>query len=99
MVSGQSIVSRQKTYGMAPWPFLRYRLPGSGYLSAGLYRKWEEIMERAVTVSRMDGKQSGGGHERRIFYDKCGRYLFIASAFLMTIIIFSIIFLSGGRAS
>lgn len=56
-------------------------------------------MERAVTVSRMDGKQSGGGHERRIFYDKCGRYLFIASAFLMTIIIFSIIFLSGGRAS
>ncbi|MDY4474468.1 MAG: phosphate ABC transporter permease subunit PstC [Mitsuokella sp.] len=52
-------------------------------------------MERAVTVSRMDGKQSGGGHERRIFYDKCGRYLFIASAFLMTIIIFSIIFFVG----
>lgn len=52
-------------------------------------------MERAVTVSRMDGKQSGGGHERRLFYDKCGRYLFIASAFLMTIIIFSIIFFVG----
>ena len=52
-------------------------------------------MERAVTVSRMDGKQSGGGHERRIFYDKCGRYLFIASAFLMAIIIFSIIFFVG----
>ncbi|RHM53906.1 phosphate ABC transporter permease subunit PstC [Mitsuokella sp. AF33-22] len=52
-------------------------------------------MERAVTVSRMDGKQSGGGHERRLFYDKCGRYLFIASAFLMTIIIFSIIFFIG----
>ncbi len=52
-------------------------------------------MERAVTVSRMDGKQSGGGHECRLFYDKCGRYLFIASAFLMTIIIFSIIFFVG----
>ncbi len=52
-------------------------------------------MERAITVSRMDGKQSGGGHERRLFYDKCGRYLFIASAFLMTIIIFSIIFFVG----
>lgn len=52
-------------------------------------------MERAVTVSRMDGKQSGGGHERRLFYDKCGRYLFITSAFLMTIIIFSIIFFVG----
>lgn len=52
-------------------------------------------MERAITVSRMDGKQSGGGHERRLFYDKCGRYFFIASAFLMTIIIFSIIFFVG----
>lgn len=52
-------------------------------------------MERAATIGRLDGKQSGGGHERRLFYDKCGRYLFIAAAFLMTIIIFSIIFFVG----
>ena len=48
----------------------------------------EVFMERAATIGRLDGKQSGGGHERRLFYDKCGRYLFIAAAFLMTIIIF-----------
>lgn len=36
-----------------------------------------------------------GGHERRIFYDKCGRYLFVAAACLMTVIIFSIIFFVG----
>lgn len=52
-------------------------------------------MERAATIGRLDGNQSGGGHERRLFYDKCGRYLFIAAAFLMTIIIFSIIFFVG----
>lgn len=35
------------------------------------------------------------GHDRRMFYDKLGRYLFIAAACLMTIIIFSIIFFVG----
>ena len=32
---------------------------------------------------------------RQKFYDKCGRYLFIASACLMTILIFSIIIFIG----
>ena len=32
---------------------------------------------------------------RQKFYDKCGRYLFIASAYLMTILIFSIIIFIG----
>ena len=47
---------------------------------------------------KTDGKasrQGNGGHARRIFYDRCGRYLFIASACLMTLIIFSIIFFVG----
>lgn len=35
------------------------------------------------------------GHERTLFYDKYVRYLFIASACLMTLIIFSIIFFVG----
>lgn len=52
-------------------------------------------MEQAVNLSNAGTRQSGGGHERRLFYDKCGRYLFIASACLMTLIIFSIIFFVG----
>ncbi|MGE9842108.1 phosphate ABC transporter permease subunit PstC [Selenomonas bovis] len=52
-------------------------------------------MEQAVNLSNAGMRQPGGGHERRLFYDKCGRYLFIASACLMTLIIFSIIFFVG----
>ena len=52
-------------------------------------------MEQAVNLSNAGTRQPGGGHERRLFYDKCGRYLFIASACLMTLIIFSIIFFVG----
>ena len=52
-------------------------------------------MEQAVNFSNAGMRQPGGGHERRLFYDKCGRYLFIASACLMTLIIFSIIFFVG----
>ena len=49
-------------------------------------------MEQVVNMSNVRASQPGGGHARRLFYDKCGRYLFIASACLMTLIIFSIIF-------
>lgn len=52
-------------------------------------------MEQAVNLSNAGTRQPGGGHERCLFYDKCGRYLFIASACLMTLIIFSIIFFVG----
>ena len=52
-------------------------------------------MEQAVNLSNAGTRQPGGGHERRLFHDKCGRYLFIASACLMTLIIFSIIFFVG----
>ena len=52
-------------------------------------------MEQAVNLSNAGTRQPGGGHERHLFYDKCGRYLFIASACLMTLIIFSIIFFVG----
>lgn len=52
-------------------------------------------MEQAVNLSNAGTRQPGRGHERRLFYDKCGRYLFIASACLMTLIIFSIIFFVG----
>lgn len=52
-------------------------------------------MEQAVKLSSAGAHQPGGGHERRLFYDKCGRYLFVASACLMTLIIFSIIFFVG----
>lgn len=52
-------------------------------------------MERAASIGRLEQKSPDGGHERRLFYDKCGRYLFIAAACLMTIIIFSIIFFVG----
>lgn len=52
-------------------------------------------MEQAVNLSNAGTRQPWGGHERRLFYDKCGRYLFIASACLMTLIIFSIIFFVG----
>ena len=38
---------------------------------------------------------SPGGHERRLFLDRCGRYLFLAAASLMTLIIFAIIFFVG----
>lgn len=52
-------------------------------------------MEQAVKLSSAGAHQPGGGHERCLFYDKCGRYLFVASACLMTLIIFSIIFFVG----
>lgn len=55
-------------------------------------------MENAVNINSpatVKTKPPTGGHERRIFYDKCGRYLFIAAACLMTVIIFSIIFFVG----
>ena len=52
-------------------------------------------MEQAADMSRMNVHRPGGGHERRLFYDRLGRYLFIAAACLMTVIIFSIIFFVG----
>ena len=52
-------------------------------------------MEQVVSMSNANERQPGGGHQRRLFYDRCGRYLFIASACLMTLIIFSIIFFVG----
>ena len=52
-------------------------------------------MEQAADMSRMRVHRPGGGHERRLFYDRLGRYLFIAAACLMTVIIFSIIFFVG----
>ena len=52
-------------------------------------------MEQAADMSRLGAHRPGGGHERRLFYDRCGRYLFIMAACLMTLIIFSIIFFVG----
>lgn len=52
-------------------------------------------MEPAVTTGRLPVRRYGGAHERRLIYDKWGRYLFIAAACLMTVIIFSIIFFVG----
>ena len=52
-------------------------------------------MEQAADMSRPGANRPGGGHERRLFYDRCGRYLFIMAACLMTLIIFSIIFFVG----
>ena len=52
-------------------------------------------MEQAVNLSNAGTRQPGGGHERRLLYEKCGRYLLIASACLMTLIIFAIIFFVG----
>lgn len=52
-------------------------------------------MEQVVNMSNVRASQPGGGHARRLFYDKCGRCLFIASACLMTLMIFSIIFFVG----
>ncbi|MCH3958399.1 MAG: hypothetical protein LKE51_02260 [Selenomonas sp.] len=37
-------------------------------------------MEQAAEISRMRVHRPGGGHERRLFYDRLGRYLFIAAA-------------------
>ena len=52
-------------------------------------------MEQVVSMNNAQARQPGGGHARRLFYDKCGRYLFLASAAFMTLIIFSIIFFVG----
>lgn len=52
-------------------------------------------MEQVATKGKIAGRTSGGVHARRLFYDRCGRYLFIAAACLMTILIFSIIFFVG----
>lgn len=52
-------------------------------------------MEQVVSMNNERTNQPGGGHQRRLFYDRCGRYLFLASAALMTLIIFSIIFFVG----
>ena len=52
-------------------------------------------MEQVVNMSNVRASQPGGGHARRLFYDKCGRCLFIASACLMTLMIFSMIFFVG----
>lgn len=56
-------------------------------------------MEQAVNLSQtgagVGANHPGGEHQRRLFYDRCGRYLFIAAACLMTVIIFSIIFFVG----
>lgn len=52
-------------------------------------------MEQAAAKAKIADKVLGGAHERRLFYDRCGRYLFIAAACLMTVIIFSIIFFVG----
>lgn len=52
-------------------------------------------MEQVVNMSNAQVNQPGGGHARRLFYDKCGRCLFIASACLMTLMIFSMIFFVG----
>lgn len=52
-------------------------------------------MRQAETSGRIAYGASGGAHARRLFYDRCGRYLFIAAACLMTVIIFSIIFFVG----
>ncbi|WP_294159347.1 phosphate ABC transporter permease subunit PstC [uncultured Selenomonas sp.] len=46
-------------------------------------------------MSNANARQPSGGHARRLFYDRLGRYLFLASAALMTLIIFSIIFFVG----
>lgn len=53
-------------------------------------------MEQAAKCSKpVVSRIPGQGHERRLFYDKCGKYLFVASACLMTVIIFAIIFFVG----
>ena len=52
-------------------------------------------MEQVVSMSNANARQPSGGHARRLFYDRLGRYLFLASAALMTLIIFSIIFFVG----
>ncbi len=54
-------------------------------------------MEQTVSLNVVEkkGREPDPRHARRLFYDRCGRYLFIASACLMTLIIFSIIFFVG----
>lgn len=43
----------------------------------------------------MDNK--GQNHKRKLLYDRYVKYLFIASAVLMSLLIFSIVFLSASR--
>ncbi|MCR5833870.1 MAG: phosphate ABC transporter permease subunit PstC [Selenomonadaceae bacterium] len=50
-------------------------------------------MEQAADIKQVENLSAY--RKRKLFYDKCGRYLFIAAACLMTLIIFSIIFFVG----
>jgi len=52
-------------------------------------------MEQAASSLRLCSKTVDSAHRRRLLYDRWGRYLFIAAASLMTLIIFSIIFFVG----
>jgi len=69
--------------------------PRGGGRSVRRKSRGARCMEQVVNVSNAQANQPSGGHARRLFYDRLGRYLFLASAALMTLIIFSIIFFVG----
>lgn len=52
-------------------------------------------MEQAASSLMLCGKTVDSTHRRRLLYDRWGRYLFIATASLLTLIIFFIIFFVG----
>ncbi len=52
-------------------------------------------MEQAAEMKDISQKSTAGSHSARLFYDKCGKYLFLTAAGLMTLIIFSIILFVG----
>ena len=52
-------------------------------------------MVQTVRMAKASSRWSGASHGRRLLYDEWGRYVFIAAACLMTVIIFSIIIFVG----